>query len=136
MDIKLKSFDPAGLMLRDISISHHGIEFYLSIFSRSFKGEVFYSLEKPELLALISQLRSMYDTLNGTAHLQFHREETQVTFTMDLRGQVLVSGVIVHYQHPVHRLEIGFWTDQSYLPEFIAGLEEIASEIKSAKIVS
>ena len=124
MDIMIRSADPNTFVaLRNIRVGRNGVEFILSVSSRGFTGEVPYALEKAELHKLLDALRAMHAHLTGSASLQFHSEETRVGLTMNSQGQVMVTGALVHYRDPVHRLEFGFFSDQSCLPEFIAGLE-------------
>ncbi len=124
MEVIMRSADPnTFLALRNVREGRNGVEFSLSVSSRGFTGEIPYALEKAELSTLLDALRSMHAHLTGSASLQFHSEETRVGLTMNSQGQVLVSGVFVHYKDPVHRLEFGFVSDQSCLPELIAGLE-------------
>jgi hypothetical protein len=130
MNIMIRSADPTNfLTLRDIEVSRYGAEFQLAVSSRGFTGQIPYALEADELHRLLAAFRGMHINLAGSALLQLHMEETRVSFAMNAKGQVLVSGVFVHYKEPAHRLEFGFWSDQSCLPEFIAGLEDIISQM-------
>ena len=123
MEVVLKSNDEgAELALRDVSGSQHGIRFDLWVRSRSFTGSLPQTLESVELQKFVGDLRQMHQTLQGSAELRTHGDEDGATFTMDRLGGVAVNVVLVHYQQPRHRLEVGFRSDQSCLPAFIDDL--------------
>ncbi|MHB1048038.1 MAG: WapI family immunity protein [Thermoanaerobaculia bacterium] len=111
-----------SVVLENFRPDRGGAYFDLVIASRGFTGRTGYALEAAEYHALISGLQRMYDTLSGSAEIRIHMEEDHVRFEVDSHGHVLVTGVLVHYEEPWHRLEFGFRSDQTHLPAFIRAL--------------
>jgi hypothetical protein len=99
-----------------------GAQFVIVVTSRGFHGRSQYALEPEELTVLVADLQGMYDTCSGAAEMRLHGEEDHVRFQLDRRGRLLVTGVLIQYDHPSQRLEFAFYSDQSCLPSFIAGL--------------
>jgi len=123
VEVVFKSSDQlAELALRDVSGSQDGIRFELWVSSRGFTGSLPNGLESVELQKFVGDLRQMHQTLQGSAELRTHGDEDGATFAMDQLGGVSVNVVLVHYQQPRHRLEVGFRSDQSCLPVFIDDL--------------
>jgi hypothetical protein len=56
-------------------------------------------------------------------------EEDHVHFEINSSGRVLVSGLLIHYEEPSHRLKFGFYSDQSCLPSFIQALSLVGFDI-------
>lgn len=124
-DITLPATDgTAHITLANLCPERRGARFDLVVSSSGFTGRTGYALEAAEFRSLVEGLRSMYDTMHGSADLRLHLEEDHVKFEMNARGQVLVTGVLAHYREPHHRLEFGFYSDQSCLPPFIRALSE------------
>ena len=123
-DIVLRSSDgTASLTLESLKPGvSGGAEFTFVVSSRGFAARSWYALEAEELAALIADLERMYESLSGTAEIRLHMEEEHVSFFIEPTGRLLVRGVIIHYEEPLHRLEFGFYSDQSCLPEFVRRL--------------
>ena len=120
-DFTLRSNDGASsLTISNVARGRDGgATFNMAVESRGFAGLTFYALEPSELAQLLRGLQAMHETLQGSALMQLHMEEDRVAFSMDKLGKVLVSGTLVHYTDPIHRLEFGFWADQTQLPGLI-----------------
>ncbi len=71
----------------------------------------------------------MHETLHGSASLRTHDEEDGITFKVGHHGQVVVSVMLIHYLGPVHRLELGFESDQTCIPDFVEGLVRAAESV-------
>ena len=123
-DIHLPASNGAGgLTLLDFRCERSGgARFDIAVTSRGFCGRSHYALEPEELSALIADLQRMYDLCAGVTEMRLHYDEEHVSFQFDSGGRLLVTGLLVQYEHPSQRLEFAFYSDQSCLPEFIAGL--------------
>ena len=117
--LKLTSFRPEP----------NGVSFEIQVSSRNFSGQTSYALEAIEFRSLIDNLQHMYDTLSGMAEMRLHMEEDHINFKINPSGQVLVSGVLIHYKEPLHNLKFGFYSDQTCLPSFIQALSHVGNTI-------
>jgi hypothetical protein len=123
-DIILRSSDgTASLTLENYRRdSRGGAEFTFVVNSRGFTARSWSAQEPEELSSLLERLQGMYDSLRGAAEIRLHIEEERVSLAMEANGKLLVTGLIVHYDKPEHRLTFGFYSDQSSIPTFISGL--------------
>ena len=122
-ELRLRSSDGRdSIALTHFRPERGGAYFDLVVASRGFSGSTGYALEATEFRALLAGLQHMYDTLSGSAELRIHMEESHVRFEVDVHGHVVVTGILVHYEEPWHRLEFGFYSDQTHLPAFIRAL--------------
>jgi hypothetical protein len=132
-ELRLRSSDGRdSIALLNFRPEYGGAYFDLVVDSRGFTGSTGYALEAPEFRALLSGLQRMYDTLSGSAELRIHMEESHVRFEVNAHGHVVVTGLLVHYEEPWHRLEFGFYSDQTHLPAFIRALSLAGTVIGSA----
>ena len=82
-----------------------GARFEIVVRSRGFEGRLQYALEPEELSSLVSDLKQMYDTCAGATDMRLHQEETHISFQMDTRGRLFVTGVLIQYEHPQQRFD-------------------------------
>jgi hypothetical protein len=129
-EITIPSSDGSDyLKLVNFKPDRNGVSFEIIISSRNFTGRTVYALEAVEFHSLLDELQHMYDKLSGSADLRLHMEEEHVHFEINSSGQVLVSGLLIHYKEPSHRLKFGFYSDQSCLPSLIEALSIVSSDI-------
>jgi hypothetical protein len=91
-------------------------------------GRRFYFDDLPKFL---SDLRRMYQKVGGTAELRQRYEAEFVKFEMSARGQIKVTGLLRDYGAMERVFQFGFEADQSFLPPYIKGLENVLKELES-----
>ncbi len=80
----------------------------------------------------IQTLRAAHAALAGTAELrqQFETQEC-LRFTFANRGAVIVSGAVIAYGSLERSLRFAFEADQTFVPPFLAQLDQIAAEFEA-----
>ncbi len=79
-----------------------------------------------------SRVRQLYSNLSGTAELRQQWERSHLSISATSRGHIRVAGHFEFFDGGSHRLEFSFESDQSFLPSFIASLERVCRELKTA----
>jgi len=69
------------------------------------------------------QVKTIYQSLVGTAELSYHYEREFIKFEAKSMGHIEFSGEFIEYGEIQQELNCGFILDQSYLPDFIEQLE-------------
>ncbi|MBC7992457.1 MAG: hypothetical protein H7Z15_04345 [Rhizobacter sp.] len=76
-------------------------------------------------MRILPQLRSLYDTLHGTA--TFDTIERQISFTLtgDGKGHITLAGFLADRAGGDNRLEFSLSYDQTLLPRSIGQIEHL-----------
>jgi hypothetical protein len=70
-----------------------------------------------------------YDRVGGKARLSSNYEKEFIEIEVLSRGHVSVSGFIVQYD-PRQELRFSFGCDQTFLPELLRSLKQVAAELE------
>jgi hypothetical protein len=108
------------LELRDVDVFGDSLQCQLRVRSEPFSVVV--RAEFDNLRTAVEELRRMHANLAGDVRLGAAYQDTFVVFSMNNRGQLKVSGVIITDDELRQRLDFSFVTDQTALPSFIGGL--------------
>lgn len=75
----------------------------------------------------------LHRDLKGSVRLAFHYESDFLQLTVDKLGHVLVAGQLNADAGTGQKLDFAFESDQTFLPQLVAGVEKIDDEIRRAK---
>ncbi len=89
-------------------------------------GRRFYFNDLPQF---VEQLRATHMSLKGHAELRHRYEPEFLRFQYDSRGHVHVTGFLTDYGGRACSLRFTLEADQTFMPEFISGLERIVREL-------
>jgi hypothetical protein len=95
-----------------------------------FRGRIEPWLEAGDIEDFASQLRSVYESLEGEAKLTPREEQFTLRVQAKTGGHVTVSGVAWSNATFENKLEFTLELDQSFLPSTLAQLEEVANTSK------
>ncbi len=87
----------------------------LHLRSGAFAAALPFYFDQRVLDAFLRDLAHMDRTLTGSATLATPYEDPRITFTVGPNGGVLVTGLLLDYEHDLRRLEFEFRTDQTVL---------------------
>jgi hypothetical protein len=93
--------------------------------SGAFAAELPFYSDQYGLDSFLEDLRRMKESMVGTAVLSTPNEDPFIKLTVDRTGSVLVSGLLVDYDHGWQRLEFSFGTDQTVLGPLIRDFEAV-----------
>lgn len=93
-----------------------------------FKGRINAALRTSELAAFRSGLATLYEALEGEAHLESIEDWLTMTLVGDGAGHIAVSGAARDQPGIGNTLHFSFTIDQTYLPPVIEQLAEIDRE--------
>jgi hypothetical protein len=106
-------FSSEGWCQAEVEISVHG-----------FLGRISPWFDADEVARFTSEVASMYKTLNGTAEFKPLEEQLILKLHATSNGHILAKGEAWSEAKCGNKLEFELGLDQSYLPSFIAGLQD------------
>lgn len=84
-----------------------------------------------DLPGFVQQLRTMHRLLTGHAELRHRYESEFVRFEFDARGHVHVTGLLSESGPDSCSLRFSLAADQTFVPEFISGLDGIVRGLEA-----
>lgn len=93
-----------------------------------FNGKIRAAILTGELTPLLKQLRSLYETLAGTAEFTTMEGQLHLLFRGDGKGHIVLEGELVDQPGIGNRFHCTLQFDQSQLGASIRELEEVTSE--------
>ena len=125
MDVELKIQPDKKIVLSSfVNIMDGSGSCSLSIQSGRFSystGEFYFDC----LYKFTNEVKQMYQSLSGSAELNYHYEREYLKFEAKSMGHIEFSGEFIEYGEIQQELSCGFMFDQSYLPNFIEQLERV-----------
>lgn len=90
-----------------------------------FRGKVDASILTDELVGFTAQVRSLNETVSGTAQFTTLEEQLELTLTADSKGRITLSGRVADEAGVGNRLCFEFDFDQSQLNTSLRELEQV-----------
>lgn len=114
------SYSTEGWAQADVEIAVQG-----------FQGKLAPWVEAADFGIFASQLRVLYETLEGKAELRPMEEQFILLLTASTLGHIKVSGEAWSHATYGSKLEFEFELDQSYLAQPLSELERVQSTVRS-----
>jgi len=86
-----------------------------------------------DLEAFAKDIATAYDRVKGKAWIGNRYEKDFVEIEVRSDGHVLVTGFIVEYEPDRKELRFAFGCDQTFLPELLRSLSQVAKELDGKK---
>jgi hypothetical protein len=101
---------------------------HVRISAGGFRGKVDASILAGELTQFLTQLRTLYATLSGTAEFSTLEEQLHLVLTGDNKGHIELVGELADRPGIGNRLHFTLQFDQSQLGTAIRELEDVLSQ--------
>jgi hypothetical protein len=83
-----------------------------------------------DLAGFTKAVANAYDLVTGKARLAHIFEKDFIEIEVLRGGHVMVTGLVVEYGPPRQELRFAFGCDQTFLPDLLRSLEQVASEFE------
>jgi hypothetical protein len=107
---------------------HNWLRTDVRVSAGKFRGEVYATIITSELVAFLSELRTLYERLNGSAEFKTMEEQLSLRLVGDGRGHIELRGEVADQPGIGNRLHFTLQFDQSQLGAAIRELEQVTSQ--------
>lgn len=83
-----------------------------------------------DFAGFIKNVAKAYDLVTGKARLAHNYEKDFIEIEVLSGGHVMVTGLVVEYGPPQQELRFAFGCDQTFLPDLLRSLKQVAGELE------
>ena len=83
-----------------------------------------------DLKSFTENITQAYDKVEGKARLGHIFEKDFIEISVLSNGHVAVTGLVIQYGPPHQELRFGFECDQTFLPELLRSLKQVAKDFE------